>query len=230
MNSAWSRGAAPGPALLSVASASDRPDAHHYSFRRGIVGTAVFAFGLFIYTRVQLLSAPRLSFELPIDREIPFVPEMIVAYTLFFFFVPAAAFAADRERWGHLLVAAFIAAPIGWACFLLLPASFARPDTSLIGSEMLSAWFGLLYLVDDSHNTFPSLHVAITWIACLGFRGTRLFWPALVIALLICSSTAFVKQHTVLDVLGGSALAAFSLWIATRSRSISEKLLSASGT
>ncbi len=102
----------------------------------------------------------------------------------------------------------------------------------VVGSDLLRAGFGFLYLVDDSHNTFPSLHVAITWIACLGFRGTRLFWPALLVALLICSATLFVNQHTVLDVLGGGALAVFSLWIAWMAAKmrLTDKLLSASPT
>lgn len=229
MNSVWSRSVEPESPLLSVVSPAEASGSAHYSWRRAIIGTAIFGIGLFLYTRVQLLSEPHLSFELPIDREIPFVPEMIVAYALFFLFVPVAAFAADLDRYRRLLIAALVAAPIGWACFLLVPASFARPELALIGNDVLRTGFGLLYLVDDSHNTFPSLHVAITWIACLGFRGTRLFWPALLVALVICSATVLVKQHTVLDVFGGTGLAVFSLWLATRTR-LAEKLLSASRT
>jgi membrane-associated phospholipid phosphatase len=222
MNGAWARDSVETrEGTLSLVSPKEDAGwlgSSHYSWGRAAIGTGIFAFGLFIYTRVQLLAAPRFSFDLPVDRGIPFVPEMIFAYALFFFFVPLAALVADWERYKRVLAAAVVAAPIGWACFLLVPASFVRPELAGIDSSALRAGFGLLYLVDDSHNTFPSLHVAITWIACLGFRGTRLFWPALATALLICVSTLFVKQHTVLDVLAGTALAAFSLRVSTKTR------------
>jgi membrane-associated phospholipid phosphatase len=181
-----------------------------------MVGTGVFAGGLWIYTRVQDLALPERTLTGAWDSVIPFVPELVLAYLLFFPFIVAAAFAAASEEWLRIVFACVLAAAVGWLCFLLYPASLERPDVAALPGAFSGPLLRWLHSIDDSHNTFPSLHVAVTWIACMGFRRTPFFVPSLVAAAAISASTLLVKQHTLLDVAGGIGLAAASLSVAGR--------------
>jgi membrane-associated phospholipid phosphatase len=183
---------------------------------RGLLGTGIFAGGLWVYTRVQDLALPQRNLTGAWDAAIPFVPELVVVYFLFFPFVVLAAFAAERDEWLRILLACVLAAAVGWVCFLLFPASLERPDPAGVSGPLSGPLLRWLHAIDDSHNTFPSLHVAVTWIAAFGFRGTRGFVPSLPVAAAISGSTLFVKQHTLLDVAGGLVLAAACLSVATR--------------
>jgi membrane-associated phospholipid phosphatase len=178
---------------------------------RGIVGASIFAGGLYIYSVVQGLATPDTTSAIALDASIPFVPAMMPMYLLFFPFVVVSAFVAEYARFRQIVLAGIVAAAIGWTCFLVFPASLDRPDPASVHGPVLRGLFVWLHGIDASHNTFPSLHVAITWIACLGFRETRWFLPALGVAGLICASTLFVKQHALLDVLGGSVVATASV-------------------
>lgn len=183
---------------------------------RGLLGSGIFAGGLYVYTVVQDVADPQRTLSGAWDAAIPFVPELVLVYFLFFPFVVLAAFAAAPEDWLRILLACVLAAAVGWACFLALPASLSRPDPASAGSPLARELLGWLHRIDDSHNTFPSLHVAVTWIACLAFRHVRAFAPAVVVAVAISSSTLLVKQHTLLDVTGGLFLAGTSLAVAGR--------------
>ena len=69
--------------------------------------------------------------------------------------------------------------------------------------------------MDTNTNVFPSVHVVgsigAAWAVwdCSSLRRRR--WPgiaATVLACLICLSTLFIKQHSLLDVAGGVVLSA----------------------
>ena len=72
----------------------------------------------------------------------------------------------------------------------------------------------LIYANDQPYNVLPSLHcyeaTAIhlaSFGGAAGRRYTGLRAASAVIAVLICLSTLFVKQHSVLDLLSGCLLA-----------------------
>lgn len=209
-------GPARAQALGTVEQAVQRPLAQRPSpLRRGIFGSAVFASGLLVYTLVQSAAVPVYSVETRWDAAIPLVPPFIFVYWMFFPFVVIAAFVARAEDFVRIVIGALLAAAVGWIAFLLFPASLSRPDPAALDPGVTQSLFALLHWIDDSHNTFPSLHVSTTWIALLAFRGKSYRWPAAVVAVMIVLSTLFVKQHTVLDVTGGTILAAFAIPVAT---------------
>ena len=175
--------------------------------RRGVLGTVVFATALYVYTLVQDAAAPIYSVETRWDAAIPLLPAAIYFYWMFFPFVVVAAFVSRSEDFLRIAVGALLAATIGWVCFLLFPASLVRPDLATLEPGPTRSLFSLLHWIDDSHNTFPSLHVSTTWICLFAFWRKRYRWLAAATALAIVLSTMFVKQHTLLDVAGGTVLA-----------------------
>lgn len=84
--------------------------------------------------------------------------------------------------------------------------------------NLLTAMIGFLYRIDTPTGVCPSLHVAIS----LGIASTWLRektaspWLKLSIFLFclgVCLSVAFVKQHSVLDILAAIPICLFAEWL-----------------
>lgn len=150
------------------------------------------------------------SFYLSWERNIPFVPLMIIPYMsidLFFIAVPFVC-RTDQER---LVVSRRITACIliAGACFLLFPLRFAfeRPPAE--------GWLGTIFdsfrELDKPFNQFPSLHIALRAILANTYarhskgilRQLLNVWFSL-----IGISTVLTYQHHLIDILGGFILAA----------------------
>lgn len=143
--------------------------------------------------------------ELPLtalDRLVPFVPELLplyVAYLPFYWWTVARA-RTDREV-NELFYAthALLLLSLPWFVFcpVRMPLEQFYAPTPHNWADALWRWF------DAPQNCFPSLHVS----SCLLFLEVN--WrrpgrvPASLVALAIAASTVLVKQHYVLDVLGG---------------------------
>ena len=81
-----------------------------------------------------------------------------------------------------------------------------RPDLSALGRSNILTWAtGIIYSVDTNTNVCPSLHCiggfAILFAALDMPRFRQKAWPVFftVFALLICASTVFMKQHSIVD-------------------------------
>ena len=184
-----------------VSTASDRSA----RIKRGVFGTIVFVVFFYGYFLVQDLAVPATTHESSWDAMIPFWPWMVVIYLVFIPYIVAAAFTTPADRFPVIVLAAIVAAVCGWICFLAMPVSLARPDLASLDPRL--RWvFGLVRAIDDSHNTFPSLHVAITWIGLAAFWSGRFHWLAVGAAVAISLSTLLVKQHAIIDVIGGMLL------------------------
>ena len=138
------------------------------------------------------------SFFFAWERQIPFVPWMVVPYVsvdLFF----AGSFFLCRDRAQLRVHAARIglAILISAAAFLLCPLRYGWTRPAVDG------WLGVLFAplnaLDQPYNLCPSLHKA--WrVACGGWFT------------LVGVSTLFIYQHHVIDLLGGYAVALVCRW------------------
>ena len=97
---------------------------------------------------------------------------------------------------------------LAYACFLAWP-TVAPTPTVVPGSGFSVAVLRVIYDSDIAYNCFPSLHVAQCFVAAFacqrvhrGVGAVSLVW-----AVLVALSTLFTKQHYVVDVVGGIALA-----------------------
>jgi membrane-associated phospholipid phosphatase len=86
-----------------------------------------------------------------------------------------------------------------------------RPDIATLGREnIFTRAIAVLYQADTNTNVCPSLHVVGSMAAVFGIlHHPRLrcrWWlpvGGIVLAVLICLSTVFIKQHSVMDVFVG---------------------------
>ena len=169
--------------------------------------------GLWLHELVQAQATPLLVVDNAMERSIPFLPWTIWVYFSFFLFIGSTVFRVEDRLFWRFVVSSSLAATIAWTVVLLLPITFERPDPALIDSEIYRRIYTLVHEADPSHITFPSLHVAVTWICnfLLWRRPGRGWRIALGVA--ISLSTLFTKQHLVSDVVGGVLLAWFCVWI-----------------
>lgn len=170
--------------------------------------------GLWLHELVQVYAGPPLFvIDNALERSIPFIPWTIWIYFSFFIFIGSTVFRVEDKLFWQFVASASLAATIAWTIVLLLPITFIRPDPALIDSELYRRIYTFVHAADPSHITFPSLHVAVTWICnfLLWNRPGRHLRFALGVG--ISLSTLFTKQHLVSDVVAGVLLAWFCVWV-----------------
>mgnify|MGYP003822514205 CR=1 FL=1 len=157
------------------------------------------------------------STQLPVDNLIPFCRFFILPYSTWYpllIWVGIYLLCRDEDgfrRYMGFLAVTFFLSELIW---LLFPnGQDLRP--ALVGGNDLCTWMVRgLYRIDTNTNVFPSVHVvgaigaALAVWRCPNLQDRRkLRLGIAVLSALICLATLFIKQHSVLDVLGGCAVA-----------------------
>ena len=159
-----------------------------------------------------------------LDESIPVIPAFIYIYVAAFFFWIANycyiyCFSADFAR--RLLTADLMCKIVCALCFVLYPCTLVQPDPESLHG--IGAWLlKLIYHLDQPTNLLPSMHCYISVLIALPLmwkKDTRTpLWYrvfSVALALAICLSTLFTKQHVVADVYTG-ALMAVAAWLISR--------------
>lgn len=153
----------------------------------------------------------------PLDDRIPFCEWFMIPYMFWFVFlvgmhvylllfdIPAF------KRFMYFIVLTYGVTSIVYivypTCQNLRPESFERDN-------FLTHFIAGFYAFDTNTNVCPSLHVVGSVAAAFGAFDTKRFqtgpWRIAFggVALLICFSTVFVKQHSIIDVFWAFALCA----------------------
>ncbi|MCR4791157.1 MAG: phosphatase PAP2 family protein [Lachnospiraceae bacterium] len=153
---------------------------------------------------------PRYLIHLPMDNRIPFIPQFIIPYELWFPYVLVTVlyllFTAKDEYWR-----VFTFLVTGMTLFLIISTLWPNGQNlrpNLIGNEgFFENWVMLLYRTDTPTNIWPSIHVynslGIEFAVARSekLRKYRLLRAcSFVLCILIILSTMFLKQHSVFDV------------------------------
>ncbi len=162
------------------------------------------------------------SLALPLDYEIPLVPWTIVIYFgcyLFWIVNYILIYRRNREYAYRFFIADFLSRIVCLAFFVLYPTTLARPEVE--GSGIFDAAMRFLYKVDAPTNLFPSIHCLVSWFCFIGIAKDktihlwyRIFSFFFAVAVFI--STLTTRQHVILDVVGGVALAQICYWISQK--------------
>lgn len=151
-----------------------------------------------------------------LDDYIPFCEIFVLPYVLWYpFFAAVGVFLLlkDKYEFCRYMWAMMIGLSFCLALYLVFPnGQELRPEV-FPRDNIFSRMVGRLYSVDTNTNVFPSMHVygtivpVVAAIRYKGFKGRVWLKAAIVVlGLLICLSTVFIKQHSVLDIFSGAAL------------------------
>lgn len=184
------------------------------------VQCATYWLAQLIIKRADLaLSSP----SVPLDDHIPFVPVFLIPYIGCFVHWAATFYLVygTRDGFSRLFPSAMIGYIAAFAVFLVYPTTISRPIEEAHG--ILAFIYGIICAADAPLNLFPSVHcmVAFLCMACTKRAEGVPRWYAYMSAImcvLVCASTVFVKQHFVMDVLGGVALGAAAWYIGSARR------------
>ncbi|WP_426193702.1 phosphatase PAP2 family protein [Pseudomonas sp. NFXW11] len=181
--------------------------------RQALLGLVGMLLGLALFLGVQRLVIPRYNWVTALDQQIPFIAQSWWLYVLFFAFVPLAAGYASGAAFKALRNASGLAFVVAVCCFYAFPESLPRPDLGALDKGFLQQRLSRMWQLDLAANGCPSLHVAVTCLACCALWERRGKWLIAGLGLLICLSTLTLKQHTLIDVTGGVLLALACAWL-----------------
>lgn len=154
------------------------------------------------------------SLALPLDRAIPFLLGSVIVYWSILPMGLLPVFVvADRNVFRRVALAYTVTIAIALAIFVAFPVTSAgfRPDAAAFADAGFTGWLlRLLHFLDPPLNLFPSLHLALAFLAALAAVRVRspLGVIAVVWTLCIAVSVCTTKQHFALDAVAGMALAA----------------------
>lgn len=142
-----------------------------------------------------------------LDDVIPFCEWFLIPYVLWYGLIAFSLgyFALyNIDSFKKLSKYIFITQMVAMAIYILFPSrQDLRPE--VFPRENFLTWcIGLIYSFDTSTGVCPSLHVAYSiGIASVWLRekGVKVIWKVLLVILviLICLSTMFIKQHSATD-------------------------------
>lgn len=152
-----------------------------------------------------------------LDKAIPFVEYFIVPYLLWFVFIAGAClyfFFTDVQGFYKLTKYMFT----GMTVFLVISTLFPNgQDLRPVVFERDNVFVDMvrmLYRADTCTNVFPSLHVFNSLSVCVAVyesealkKHKAVSWGAYILAGLIILATMFLKQHSMLDVIGAFFMA-----------------------
>lgn len=155
--------------------------------------------------------------HIALDDKIPFIEYFIVPYLLWFGFVAVGGiyfFLKDKTEFYKMAIFAII----GMTAFLIISTLYPngqdlRP-TEFTRDNIFVDIVKRLYQGDTPTNIFPSIHVYNSIAVFLAVRNSKhlkgkqlIQWGSFGLTTLIILSTVFLKQHSVVDVIGAIVFA-----------------------
>jgi membrane-associated phospholipid phosphatase len=174
------------------------------------------AFFVIGYFGVGLSTDPARALELatPLDHLIPFIPGSVWIYLwmLSGAFLPLFVVRCP-VLFTRTLLAYALAIGVSLVVFAAFPVTSIRLriDPAMLDQSRPSEWaLSVIYALDPPYNLFPSLHLSIATLAAFSsWKAARRWGPVTFVGVALAGvSICTVKQHFLLDGLGGLALAA----------------------
>lgn len=172
-----------------------------------LLGGWIIYFILYFLTENLIPAESCTPVHIWLDDVIPFCEWFLIPYVLWYGLIAFSLgyFALyNIDSFKKLSKYIFITQMVAMAIYILFPSrQDLRPE--VFPRENFLTWcIGLIYSFDTSTGVCPSLHVAYSLgIASVWLRekGVKVIWKVLLVVLvvLICLSTMFIKQHSAMD-------------------------------
>lgn len=158
------------------------------------------------------------------DSATPLIPAFVYIYVAAFpFWVMAYIhiYSMDEYTAKRLLFADLFCKVIATLCYCLYPCTLIQPAAEEITG--IGAWaLKIVYFFDKPTNLLPSMHCFVSWLCARPLltryaknESKKLKIGNTVFAILVFASTVFTKQHVIVDVITGFAVAEIG-WLVSR--------------
>ena len=189
---------------------------------------------LIIFTLLQAYINPQYIMHSPIDDHIPFLSGFIIFYVIWYVYIGWCFIymgLRSRSEFMKFFKFIFFGTIISYFIYMLFP-NGQNLRNPLVTTDVFSYTINLIRSVDPPTNVFPSLHVynslGVFFAVSSYYRNDKRYIGItlhLLLSLLICASTVFIKQHSILDVIASTILAFllyFRIYLIPRLKSKSE--------
>ncbi len=179
------------------------PEFYHLNFLFGWIGY----FALYFLTERFIPVDECYVVHSSIDDLIPFNELFVIPYVLWYLLIVVSLlyFALyNPKSFKNLMIFIIITQISAMAIYIAFPNMQDLRPSEFSRDNVLVDLVKLLYTVDTNTNVCPSLHVAYS-IAIASVwakeKGVNVFVKIFIalFALLICASTVFIKQHSIID-------------------------------
>lgn len=177
----------------------------------------IFVSNAIIYFCIKLFIHDYNLVSIPLDAKIPFIKEFIYIYMIwypFLIFYYYIIYKSNKEKYIKLVLSTIISLIILYMFFILYPSKVVRPEVNSY-NDLTTFILYIVYKADTPTNCFPSGHCLLCFTLLYSLLDNKqiskkLKIPAIIINILIISSTLLVKQHVILDVVASFLLATIS--------------------
>ncbi|OPJ60202.1 phosphatase PAP2 family protein [Clostridium oryzae] len=166
-----------------------------------------------VYSLLNTSSNGLNSLVTDLDKKIPFIKEFVIPYLLWhpFIYICMIYFRfKDRKIYFITFISIVIERLIAYTIFYTFQTYVPRPI--LHGNDLFTKITAYIYSSDKPYNCFPSIHVIESYLMIKGIKNItnkrKLVLRLISItAIIIILSTQFIKQHVIMDAIGGILLA-----------------------
>jgi len=153
--------------------------------------------------------------ECPLDHKIPFCEFFFIPYVFWYIYLFGALIYLlffDVPNFKKSMYFIIITYSIAFLTYLVYPSIQELRPVEFARDNIFTDAVKHLYSIDTNTNVFPSIHVIGSIAALFGLWNSnhfsKIYWRILssFTAILICLSTLFLKQHSVLDLIYGVIL------------------------
>lgn len=181
-----------------------------------MIALTYFPFYLLGFVLIEQVVEPRYIIWCPLDDLIPFCEYFIVPYATWFVelaVIPLLLLKYDRKQYYYLCAVMFTGMTLCLGLYLIFPNGLDL-RVEITRQNIFADLVRLIQAVDTPTNVCPSIHVAsamaMDLAICRSVLGQRRWVRMLAnsVFVLICLSTVFLKQHSVIDIFWGVAVTA----------------------
>ena len=181
-----------------------------------MIALTYFPFYLLGFVLVEQVVEPQYIIWCPLDDLIPFCEYFIVPYATWFVelaVIPLLLLKYDRKQYYYLCAVMFTGMTLCLGLYLIFPNGLDL-RVEITRQNIFADLVRLIQAVDTPTNVCPSIHVAsamaMDLAICRSVLGQRRWVRMLAnsVFVLICLSTVFLKQHSVIDIFWGVAVTA----------------------
>lgn len=146
------------------------------------------------------------------EKDIPFVPSMIIGYSFVFVLIIILFLVIDNMPDFRDICLRFLNMTlICFAIFLMFPVRMNfRPEVVMTG-DWITALVSFYFWLDQPYNLFPSMHLGASFFVafyCMR-KGRIIGWTTMAMAVIVGVSVVLLKQHYIMDVVAGFLVAWF---------------------
>lgn len=183
----------------------------------GVTLLPIFALLAIQFSITEQIVIPKFWISSPLDQVIPFLPVFAVPYVLWFAYIAAGLvflMFTDQKLFVKTQLYLYIGYEIALLIYLVFPhGQPLRPNMGDYPVDLFTDMVRNLYANDTNTNCFPSIHVLNQLAVHIGLCHSTLFckhpWIkrlSFAFTVLVCASTVFIKQHSILDVIAALPL------------------------